>query len=73
MNYLPDSLQTLGDRGTVHLYAILEEADEPDRRESIASIARKAGFQITRFSIHHVRAYSPTKYHAAFDITVARV
>ena len=73
MNYLPDSLQTLGDRGTVHLYAILEEADEPDRRESIASIARTAGFQVTRLSIHHVRAYSPTKYHAAFDITVARV
>jgi tRNA (guanine37-N1)-methyltransferase len=72
MEYLPASLRSLGDRGTVHLYAIHEKADEQDRREAIGSAVRAAGFRVTHLSVRHVRAYSPTKYHTAFDITVVR-
>lgn len=72
MDYLPESLRALSDRGTVHLYAILEQAEERDRRGAIESTARATGFRVTRLSIHQVRAYSPTKYHTAFDVTVAR-
>jgi len=38
----------------------------------VESTVRAAGFRVTDLSIHHVRAYSPTKYHTAFDVTVAR-
>jgi tRNA (guanine37-N1)-methyltransferase len=72
MEYLPESLRALSDRGTVHLYAILEETDERNRREAVESTVRAAGFRVTDLSIHHVRAYSPTKYQTAFDVTVAR-
>jgi tRNA (guanine37-N1)-methyltransferase len=72
MDYLPESLRALGDRGTVHLYSILEEADEQDRREAIDSAAGAMGVHVTHLAIRHVRAYSPTKYHTAFDLTVAR-
>jgi tRNA (guanine37-N1)-methyltransferase len=72
MDYLPESLRALGDHGTVHLYAIHERADERNRLEAIDSTVRATGFRVTHLSVHHVRAYSPTKYHTAFDVTVAR-
>lgn len=70
--FLPDALAAIGPSGTVHLYEILEEAEEKERQQAVRSIASAAGFHVTDVSHRHVRAYSPTKYHTAFDITVAR-
>ena len=72
MDYLPSAVAAVGDSGTVHVYGILEEAEEAERREAIRSVARAAGFRVTDLSIRHVRAYSPTQYHTAFDVTVVR-
>jgi len=72
MDYLPPAFGALADEGTVHLYAILERAEESERGDVVKALAEKAGFLIRGLSHHQVRAYSPTKYHTAFDVTVAR-
>ena len=72
MDYLGGAFQALGARGTVHVYGILEAAEEGEARNQIQSAARTAGFRMKDLSQHHVRAYSPTKYQTAFDVTVVR-
>ena len=72
MEFLADAFQALGTHGTVHLYGILEAAEEGEKREKIESAARAAGVRVKNLSLRHVRAYSPAKYHTAFDVTVAR-
>jgi tRNA (guanine37-N1)-methyltransferase len=72
MEYLPQALEVLGSAGTVHLYGILEEAEESGRRATIERAADAAGVRVRKIFIRHVRAYSPTKYHTAFDVTVSR-
>src|SRR5437879_6339542 len=73
MEFLADAFQALGTHGTVHLYGILEAAEEGEKREKIESAARAAGVRVKNLSLRHVRAYSPAKYHTAFDVTVVRV
>jgi len=72
MDYLGAAFQALGARGTVHVYGILEEVEEGEARNRIHSAVRTAGFGMKGLSQHHVRAYSPTKYQTAFDVTVVR-
>src|SRR5437899_9211051 len=72
MDYLGGAFQALGARGTVHVYGILEAAEEGEAGNQIQSAARTAGFRMKGLSQHHVRAYSPTKYQTAFDVTVVR-
>ena len=72
LDFLPDALAAIGNRGTIHLYGILEQAEESDRQRTTRSIARAAGFRVTDLASRHVRAYSPTQYQTAFDVTVAR-
>jgi len=72
MKYLGAAFGALGARGTIHVYGILEAAEENEIRDEIQSAARKAGFRIPGLSLRHVRAYSPTKYQTAFDVTVDR-
>src|SRR6266571_5423742 len=72
LQFLPDALAAIGPRGTIHLYRILEQAEETDTERNIRSLARTAGFRVVDLRRHHVRAYSPTQHHTAFDVTVAR-
>jgi tRNA (guanine37-N1)-methyltransferase len=72
LDFLPDALGALGPSGTVHLYGILERAEEPERERAVREVARSAGFRVTKLTRRAVRAYSPTQYHTAFDVTVAR-
>jgi len=72
LEFLPDALGAIGTRGTVHLYRILEQAEEASVMEIIRSVARAADFRVTDLQCRHVRAYSPTQHHTAFDVTVAR-
>ena len=72
VDYVSDALASIGPRGTIHLYRILEQAEEADQQKAVQSIVRAEGFRMTNLSQRHVRAYSPTKYHTAFDLTVAR-
>lgn len=70
MDFLPDALTALGRRGTIHLYAILEDADRQDRVKAIRAIAKHHGRADASIHVHVVRAYSPTQHHVAFDVTV---
>ena len=72
LEFLPNALAAIGPRGSVHMYRILEGADEAETRRQIKSAARKAGMKITALGTHRVRAYSPTQHHVAFDVTVSR-
>jgi tRNA (guanine37-N1)-methyltransferase len=72
IDYLGTAFEALGAHGTIHLYGILEAAEEDKTHDKIQSAARTAGFRIKGLSRRHVRAYSPTKYQTAFDVTVAR-
>jgi tRNA (guanine37-N1)-methyltransferase len=72
MEYLPAALDALDGRGTIHLYGILDGAEERERRERVESSVQKSGYRIRNLVLRHVRAYSPTKYHTAFDVTVVR-
>ena len=72
VEFLPDAVSAVGRRGTVHLYRILDQAEEADAVNEIGSLVREAGLQSTGIERRHVRAYSPTQHHVAFDVTVAR-
>lgn len=72
LDYLPQAFASLGDAGTVHLYAVLESAEEREREDAIRSIACDSGRRVTGLIVRHVRAYSPSKYHTVFDVTVVR-
>jgi tRNA (guanine37-N1)-methyltransferase len=72
LDFLPDSFGAIGDAGTIHVYGILEWAEEGERQEAIRAMARKSGMRITDLTTRHVRAYSPSQFHTAFDVTVAR-
>ncbi len=71
-DHLPDAFAALGACGVVHVYRILERADERAAGDRIRAIAVEAGFQVTDMRVHQVRAYSPTQHHVAFDVTVVR-
>src|SRR5256885_14546959 len=71
-DHLPDAFAAIGVRGGIHVYRILERADQPAALDRIRAIAAAAGFQITALLAHPVRAYSPTQHHVAFDVTVVR-
>ncbi len=70
--FLDDALASMGRRGTIHLYRIVEQAEETDTSDTVRTAGRAAGFRILDLRTRHVRAYSPTRYHVAFDVTVAR-
>ena len=72
LRFLPDALAACGSRGTIHLYRILEEAEAADTERRIRSVAHAEGFRVVDLRRHHVRAYSPTQHHVAFDVTVVR-
>lgn len=73
LDFLPDAFRAIRTAGTVHLYGILERAEEGERQDAIRATAHKSGMRVSDTTIHHVRAYSPSRFHTAFDITVARV
>ena len=70
--FLNDALASMGARGTIHLYQIVEQAEETDTIDTVRAAGRAAGFRILDLRTRHVRAYSPTRHHVAFDVTVAR-
>ena len=72
LEFLPDALAALGPSGTVHLYGIVERAEATAREDAVRAIARTTGFRVTNLTRRAVREYSPTRFQAAFDITVAR-
>ena len=71
-DHLPDAFAAIGARGVVHVYRILERADEPAAADRIRAIAAEAGFRVASLRPHTVHAYSPTQHHVAFDVTVVR-
>jgi tRNA (guanine37-N1)-methyltransferase len=72
LDFLPHALASLRTTGTVHVYGIVGASEEVEREDAIRSIARDSGFHVTNLAIRHVRAYSPSQYHTAFDVTVGR-
>ena len=70
MGFLPDALAALAPGGTVHVYAILEDADREDRMETLRRTVETEGRRVASLRAHVVRAYSPTQHHVAFDLTV---
>jgi len=70
--FLAPALRALGPVGVVHLYRILERADEEDAIADIRKRAERDRFAVEDLTIHHVRAYSPTHSHVALDLRVAR-
>ncbi len=70
MEFLPEALSALGAHGTVHVYAILDDADREDRARAIRAAVNASGRQVASLHVHTVRAYSPTQHHVAFDVTV---
>lgn len=70
MDFLPDAMRALGPRGTVHAYAILDDAEREDREREIRLAVEKEGRRSESIGLHVVRAYAPTQHHVAFDVTV---
>lgn len=71
-DHLADAFAAIGARGVVHVYRILERADERAATDRIRGIAAQSGMKIRDLQRHTVRAYSPTQHHVAFDVTVVR-
>src|SRR5256886_12640419 len=71
MEFLADAFQALGTHGTVHLYGILEAAEEPEKREKIESAARAAGAPVEELPPPHAHGYPPAKDHPAVHGTLA--
>ncbi len=70
MEFLPDAVRGLSPRGTVHAYAILDDAEQEDRGREIRRAVEQEGRRIESIRLHTVRGYAPTQHHVAFDITV---
>jgi tRNA (guanine37-N1)-methyltransferase len=70
--FLPEALGSLRPGGTVHVYAIVDDADREDRLATIAAAVGWAGGRLKAIQTHIVRAYSATQHHVAFDVTVGR-
>ena len=71
-DHLGYAFAALGARGVVHVYRILERADERAAADRIRAIAAHAGMEVKDLRLHAVRAYSPTQHHEAFDVRVVR-
>lgn len=71
-DFLEDAFRAIHDRGEVHVYRILERAEEGEAVERIRKIARRSGHRAKDVRVHRVRAYSPTQHHVGFDVTVDR-
>ena len=71
-DHLGHAFAALGASGVVHVYRILERADERAAAGRIQAIAAQAGMEVKELRLHTVRAYSPTQHHVAFDVTVVR-
>src|SRR5881628_1245961 len=71
-DHLGHSFAALGARGVVHVYRILERADQRAAADRIRAIAAQAGLEVMDLRLHTVRAYSPTQHHVAYDVTVVR-
>ena len=72
VDHLGHAFAALGASGVVHVYRILERADEIAAAGRIEAIAAHSGMEIKELRLHTVRAYSPTQHHVAFDVTVVR-
>ena len=70
LDFVPDALQALAPRGTVHVYAITEDADREDRERTVRDLVARNGRTVDALTVHTVRAYSPTQHHVAFDVRV---
>jgi len=70
MEFLPDAVRALAPHGTIHLYAILPDADIEDRLEAIRGVVEGERRSLLEARPHRVRAYSPTQHHMAFDLRV---
>lgn len=68
--FLPDALEALGPRGTVHLYSILESAEREQRALEVRYLVERSGRTAEEVRLHDVRAYSPSQHHVAFDVRV---
>ena len=68
--FLPDAVAALGPEGTVHLYAILEDAGREDLVRAVRRAVEAQGRRALAVQPHVVRAYAPTQHHVAFDVTV---
>lgn len=72
LDFLPDALAALRPRGTIHVYAILEDAEREGRIRTLRGIVARAYRRTASLHVHVVRAYSPTQHHVVFDVTVDR-
>lgn len=71
-DFLEDAFRAIRHRGEVHVYQILERAEEREAADRIRAIARRSGRRAKDVRVHRVRAYSPTQHHVGFDVTVDR-
>jgi tRNA (guanine37-N1)-methyltransferase len=71
-DFLEDAFRAIRDLGAVHVYRILDRAEEGEAAERIRAIARRSGHRAKDVRVHRVRAYSPTQHHVGFDVTVDR-
>lgn len=72
LDFFGDAVRALRDEGTVHLYAILGQADRENRAQKLRYLVEREGCTVEDLRLHTVRAYSPTQHHVAFDVTVGR-
>lgn len=70
--FFPEAMRAVGPDGVVHLYRILDRAEEHDAVETIRRDAARDGFAVGSVGLRRVRAYAPTLNHVAFDVTVGR-
>lgn len=70
MDFLPDAMRALKPRGSLHVYAILEDADRVAGEQEIAKVVEAGGRRVIALRTHVVRAYAPTQHHVSFDVSV---
>jgi len=71
-DYLADAFESLSAAGVVHLYGMLGVSERIERLAEIRALAETLGRRIEEVRIREVRAYSPSRHHVAFDVTVGR-
>jgi tRNA (guanine37-N1)-methyltransferase len=72
MDFVPDASRSLGLRGFIHVYGIVEAAERGEAVDRIRAAVERGGRSVEDVQVRTVRAYSPTQHHVAFDLKVAR-
>lgn len=71
--FIDCALGSIGNKGVIHYYEIMDKDDERSRREDILEKIRESGYDADIKEKRLVKSYSATMDHMAYDIEIKKI